>query len=363
MELDKIYAKKLEMIKGLECRYKLEIVEAYPSQSSPSAKPSPRLVFIETSKEALGNSAQKDALYDAILALKPWRKGPFYFKKDGSKEAFKLDAEWNSEIKQGIIAPFLGDIEGKDIADIGCNNGFYLMGLLGRGAKSLTGYDPYAPFYLQFLLLSHICPRLRAIDFYLEGIDELREAKDAFDIILCLGVLYHRNNPIACTKLLRQSLRPGGFAIIDTLLFGAYELASYIDEGTLPIVLYDTALGIEADTTLAGLEDAYPLDMSKSRKCRLEALNSLPLALTPLSFASMSNAYFIPNIAALISWCRRAKFSRVELLALRETTKEEQRKSAFIDGNSLDSYLLNLEAAGEIDSLSLPVRGYFRAYR
>ena len=57
---------------------------------------------------------------DIAIALKPWRKGPFNL-----NELF-IDSEWRSFIKFNILKPYL-NLEGKSVADVGCNNGYYML--------------------------------------------------------------------------------------------------------------------------------------------------------------------------------------------------------------------------------------------
>ena len=53
----------------------------------------------------------------------------------------------------------------------------------------------------------------------------------------------------------------------------------------------------------------------------------------------MSNAYFIPSLRALEGWAARAKFSSFELLFTSDTDLNEQRKTEWIGGQSLNDFL------------------------
>ena len=79
--------------------------------------------------------------------MKPWRKGPF---KIGS---LYIDSEWRSNLKYELLEPFF-NLEGKRVADIGCNNGYYLFRMMEQKPASLTGFDPSALYYCQFLFLN-----------------------------------------------------------------------------------------------------------------------------------------------------------------------------------------------------------------
>ncbi|NWF66294.1 MAG: DUF1698 domain-containing protein, partial [Campylobacterales bacterium] len=67
------------------------------------------------------------------LSLKPWRKGPF--------EIFKIfiDTEWQSFIKFNILKPYM-NLTDKVVADVGCNNGYYMFKMLPFSPKKLVGF-------------------------------------------------------------------------------------------------------------------------------------------------------------------------------------------------------------------------------
>lgn len=236
------------------------------------------------------------------LSLKPWRKGPFYL-----NELF-IDSEWRSFIKWEQIAPHVA-LEGKDILDVGCNNGYYLFEMLPHRPHSLTGFDPSELFYAQFAFIEHF---LRTgIVYERLGVDDVKDYGRKFDVIFCLGVLYHRTDPIKALKSLSQGLKEGGELILDTLI---------IDD-------------------------------------------EREVALTPQgSYAKMPNVYFIPSIPALQAWCHRAHLELVEVLSIKETTLEEQRKTSWIDSLSLDSFL-NESGDKTIEGYPAPKRGYFKFQR
>ena len=128
-----------------------------------------------------------------------------------------------------------------------------------------------------------------------------------FDTIFCLGVLYHRSDPISMLKQLKQGLSSNGEAIIDTFI-------------------------IEGDDEIA---------------------------LTPKRYAKMRNVYFIPTIKALQNWAEIAKFKDFELLEVKATDTKEQRKTEWIDGESLNNFL-NEDGSKTIEGYPPPIRAYVR---
>lgn len=255
------------------------------------------------SSQILKNPSFQERLYTLAKALKPWRKGPFHL-----FDLF-IDSEWQSFIKWQLLEPHL-HLRDKKIADIGCNNGYYMFEMFAHKPRSITGFDPSGIFRTQFELINHFLKL--PIDFELLGIEDLGEyvqnLGEGFDVIFCLGVLYHRYDPISMLKILSQCLNKGGELILDTLIY-------------------------ESDEEL----------------CLCPAQ----------SYAKMSNVYFIPSIATLRGWCERAKLSHFELLALKPTTTQEQRSTEWVDSQSLGAFL-NPSQTRTIEGYQAPVRGYFK---
>lgn len=245
----------------------------------------------------------REILTQGAMRLKPWRKGPFCI------DTLLIDTEWQSFMKFNLLAPHL-NLAGKEVLDMGCNNGYYLFEMLRFAPKALYGFDPSAIYKAQFDFLNHFAKA--PIEFYPLGIEDLRDFSVAygqkFDCIMCLGVLYHRSDPIATLKNLSFGLHKGGELFLDCLL-------------------------IESDQEIC---------------------------LCPKkSYAKMSNVYFIPSIETLRGWCDRAGFGDFEILGLQETTTQEQRKTPWIDTLSLEDFL-DSQSGLTIEGYPPPLRGYFR---
>lgn len=239
-------------------------------------------------------------LHDLLFALKPWRKGPFRFFDT------EIQSEWNSAIKFNLIANHL-NINGKIVADIGCNNGYYMFRMLPFAPKKVVGFEPSAFCKAQFELINAFIQS--QIAFELLGIEDLAHYDSTFDCIICLGVLYHRTNPIDCLKILKNALNAGGEIIVDTLIVDSHK----------------------------------------------------EIALTPLIYAKMKNVYFIPSVSAFENWLKRAGFKDIELLCTKKTTQNEQRKTDWICGESLSDFLDKSDENKTIEGYPAPIRAYFKA--
>ncbi len=253
--------------------------------------------YINTNKQ---NNTLLDSTKDLLMALKPWRKGPFDILGN------HIESEWNSSIKFNLIKNHL-NIEGKVVADIGCNNGYYMFRLLPLKPTLIVGFEPSAFCKCQFDFINSFIKS--DIIFELLGLEDLRYYDIKFDTILCLGVLYHRTNPIESLKILKQTLNNNGEIIIDSIVIDSKE----------------------------------------------------PLVLSPLTYAKMKNVYFIPSISALSNWLKRAGFKNIEILAIKKTDINEQRKTKWINGESLEDFLCENDSTKTIEGYPAPIRAYIKA--
>jgi tRNA (mo5U34)-methyltransferase len=247
----------------------------------------------------ISTSKDKEPQIEKIAKmLKPWRKGPFKI-----NDLF-IDSEWRSFIKWNIIKPHL-NLENKDVLDVGCNNGYYMFRMLEMNPKSITGFDPSALFNLQFEFINKFIKS--SIEYKLLGVEHIPLYTKKFDTIFCMGVLYHRPDPITMLKELKQGLNPNSEVILDTLI-------------------------------IEGKEE---------------------IALSPIRYQKMKNVYFIPTLKTLYNWIEKAKFKEIEFLGKKYTKTDEQRKTDWIDGESLNHFL-NEDETKTIEGYPPPLRVYLR---
>lgn len=244
-----------------------------------------------------------DEIEACAKALKPWRKGPFQL-----LDTF-IDTEWQSFIKYNLLEPHF-NLEGKVVGDIGCNNGYYLFRMLSQNPKKLVGFDPSALYKTQFDFINHFIKS--DIVYEMLGVEHLPFYEHAFDTLFCLGVLYHRSDPIATLKALYQGLNPNGELILDTFMI----------DGETPVAL-----------------------------CPAKTYSKIP------------NVYFVPTIPALYNWLERAKFRDIELLEIKKTDALEQRKTDWIYGESLENFLDPCNQELTIEGFPAPKRVYIKAKR
>lgn len=247
------------------------------------------------------NSQAKDEILAIAKELKPWRKGPFKI------DDLFIDTEWQSFIKFNILKPFMNEISQKCVADIGCNNGYYMFKMLEFNPAKLIGFDPSIKYRLQFELINALAKT--PIEYELLGVEDLPRYGLKFDVIFCLGVIYHRSDPIKMLKDLKAGLNKNGVVFLDTM---------YIED-------------------------------------------EREIALVPnKTYSKIPNIYFVPSISALKNWCERAGFKEFEVLATKKTDENEQRKTEWIDSFSLENFLDPKDKNLTIEGYETPKRVYVR---
>ncbi len=246
---------------------------------------------------------QEAQILEAAKLMKPWRKGPFRI-----SQTF-IDSEWQSFIKYNLLEPHF-DLKDKVVGDIGCNNAYYLFRMQGQHPKKLVGFDPSAITYSQFQFIDHFVQS--DIVYELLGVEHVEFYEHKFDLLFCLGVLYHRSDPVTMLKSLYKGLNKGGELILDTFMIGGDE----------------------------------------------------EICLTPRDrYSKIPNIYFIPTVNALKNWCIRAGFESVEVLEIKKTELHEQRKTDWIDSQSLDDFLDPEDDTRTIEGYPAPKRVYIKAVK
>ena len=253
---------------------------------------------------------RRQALREALLALRPWRKGPF--------EIFGVlvDAEWRSDQKWARVAPHL-DLGGRRVLDVGCGNGYYGWRMLAAGAASVTGIDPSPLFALQHAAVAHYATntgRQRTAHAHVVlplRLEEL-QPEAPFDAVFSMGVVYHRRAPAEHIRALARHAHG------DTVLV----LESLVVDG--PVI--------------------RPASAGKR-------------------YARMRNVHVVPNVAALVGWVEDAGFPRAEVADITTTTTDEQRATEWMPHQSLRDALDPENPAYTVEGYPAPRRAVIIARR
>jgi tRNA (mo5U34)-methyltransferase len=232
---------------------------------------------ISVSGAAAPADAEKQQMRDALLALQPWRKGPF--------ELFgvRIDTEWRSDWKWDRLKGHIKPLTGRKVLDIGCGSGYHCWRMRGAGAELAVGIDPTLLFVVQFWALQRYIndPQVGVLPL---GVEQLPPKLRFFDTVFSMGVLYHRRSPFDHLLELRDCLRPGGELVLETLV---------IDGNAGQVLVPD---------------DRY---------------------------ARMNNVWFIPSGATLKQWLKKVGFKNVQSVNVTSTTTEEQRSTDWMTFQSL----------------------------
>ena len=241
-------------------------------------------------------SANIEHLTAICKKLTPWRVGPYQL---GS---LTIDSEWRSHIKWERIAPLLGTVSGKRIADIGASNGYFLYKLLTYDPELALGFDPVDRCWLQFSVLQHLIQEPR-LGFVPTGLATLEAFPEFFDLVLCMGVIYHQRDPFLACKRLYQSVRPGGRVLLESLTIN---------------------------------EPGSHLLVPKER------------------YAKMRNAWIIPTPEALESLLLRAGFTETTIHRFGPITTSEQRRTEWAPYESLADFLDPTDSSHTIEGYPAP---------
>ena len=86
------------------------------------------------------SGAERHQLLETLMALHPWRKGPF--------ELFgiHIDTEWRSDWKWERIKPHIRPLKDRSVLDIGCGNGAQTLQLAKRLNGDILAVDNHPPF-------------------------------------------------------------------------------------------------------------------------------------------------------------------------------------------------------------------------
>jgi len=237
-------------------------------------------------------------LRESLISMWPWRKGPF--------EVFgiDIDCEWRSDIKWDRVIGHLKPLKNRHILDIGSSNGYYMFRMLPHEPSMVMGIDPYTNFYYQFMMLNSIAGIKNIFTLPLRFEDTVSLGKK-FNTIFCMGILYHRKSPIEFLSRIKKMLAGDGELVLETLII----------EG-------------ESHTALIPEE----------------------------RYAKMPNVYFIPSIPVLVTWLKSAGFTNIRCVDISPTTIDEQRKTEWINTETLADFLDPADNTKTIEGYPAPVR-------
>ncbi|MEM9385198.1 MAG: tRNA 5-methoxyuridine(34)/uridine 5-oxyacetic acid(34) synthase CmoB [Pseudomonadota bacterium] len=256
-------------------------------------------------EEDLVNSSSRERVERCLEAFIPWRKGPF------SLCGVSLDTEWRCDLKWDRVRETCAPLKGRRVLDVGCGNGYYALRMLADDPACVLGLDPYLLYAMQYRVLRHFLgeePRLHLLPLPLEALPQ--DGVRCFDSVFSMGVLYHRRSPMDHLQALRRVLAPGGEVVLETLV---------IDGGLNEVLVPEGR------------------------------------------YASMRNVWFLPSVASLESWLRKAGLREPQLIDLTPTTPLEQRTTRWMPYRSLEHFLDSEDRSRTVEGHPAPLRAVMLA--
>jgi tRNA (mo5U34)-methyltransferase len=215
----------------------------------------------------------RDAIVRRVHELDPWFHNLRLHGVESAPNHFLGDypaVKW-----QGFAHALPEDLSGKTVLDIGCNAGFYSIEMKRRGAQRVVALEPDAHYLEQARFAAAVldCD----IEFVQCSIYDLPRIGEQFDVVLCLGVLYHLRYPLLALDLIRT------YAVRELLVF---------------------------QSMLRGSEHAVPLDADYSFDERemFDAPGFPHLSFIEQQYAGDPTNWWIPNLACATAMLRSAGF-------------------------------------------------------
>jgi tRNA (mo5U34)-methyltransferase len=214
--------------------------------------------------QSLRDQRRKQNDLSADLAQKGWYHS--FELPDGSVIAAVMNLQWQRERWQRWPIP--ADLHGKRLLDIGAWDGWFSFEAERRGAEVTSVDRVEIPNYLYMHRLLGSRAAYRNMDLF-----EIPAARlGTFDIVLCLGVLYHLRHPVL------------GLEIVCGLTTGVAIIETFVTDGP---------------TWREHLADIPTMEFYETDELNGQMDNWVGL-----------------TVGCLLAMCRAAGFARVELLAV-----------------------------------------------
>lgn len=237
-------------------------------------------------------------LRNTLLSMWPWRKGPFRI------FGIDIETEWRSDLKWNRVITHLKPLGGRHILDIGSSNGYYMYRMTEHKPAVVMGIEPYTNFYMQFMMLNSIARTENIFTLPLR-FEEITGITKKFNTVFCMGILYHRRSPIDFLREIYSMMTSDGELVLETLIIEGEEHISLV-----------------------------PLDR----------------------YAKMPNVYFIPTVPVLLAWLEKAGFRNSRCVDVTPTDITEQRKTEWVNTESLADFLDPADLSKTVEGYPAPVR-------
>lgn len=249
------------------------------------------------------STKQLSQLKTILMALHPWRKGPY------NVLGIPIDTEWRSDWKWERLTQHIRPLTGQRVLDVGCGNGYHTWRARGTGAHLVMGIDPSPLFVVQFWALQHYIND-HSVSVLPMRCEQLPPKLHFFDTTFSMGVLYHRRSPIDHLIELRNTLRHGGQLVLETLIVEGEASEVLVPQGR---------------------------------------------------YGRMNNVWFIPSCAMLVLWLKKVGFKEIHIVDVSTTTCQEQRRTEWMQFYSLAQFLDPQDHSKTVEGYPAPNRAILTA--
>ena len=282
----------------------LQVLEQLPSIDTSFLQLNASQIVIGSAKDC--DDKERNYIEKELKKLQPWRKGPF------NLFGIDVDSEWRSDMKWDRIAPHLPSLKGQCVLDIGCNNGYYLLRMVGCGVKYAVGADKTLLYAMQFLALKNFLKDINNVFISPFSVEGLRFKESQFDTVFSMGVLYHHRDPIEHLKYIANVLKGSGLLVLETLIVEEKFSELFIPQGR---------------------------------------------------YACMKNVRHIPSCTQVFTWLEESGFCDANCIDKTKTTFEEQRTTNWMTYRSLPDFLDKENSNYTIEGYPAPQRAIFLAFK
>ena len=144
------------------------------------------------------------------------------------------------------------DLTGMRVLDIGARDGFFTFEAERRGAREVIALDNEPPDHTGFSIAARLLDSKAT--YVTENVYSLNPAKfGRFDLVLCLGVIYHLRHPLLALDRIHDVCAPDATLVLETHM---------IDEGFVaPDGSFHRLSDFHADLPALSLVQYYPGNM------------------------------------------------------------------------------------------------------
>lgn len=203
---------------------------------------------------------------------------------------------YRTELTDNAVLDAVGDVDGLDVLDAGCGEGYMSRLLAERGARAV-GVDVSGSL-IEYARTHEDAGHL-GVSYMVGGLEDLPYEGDSFDVAVCNHVLSDVSDPAAAIRELGRVLRSRGRLFILMLHPCFYTAHAERDAtGSIPVETYFSERSVDQPFIVAGIESPDDVHM---RFRPLEFYSSI-LADAGFAIQRLTEPHPPPSIMASNEW-------------------------------------------------------------